>query len=325
MFELNGYDVLLAAMGCCVIVALWLPRFVSGREPAAAALLILAGAAAFSFIPGMPAALDPTTSPRIWEVATELTVIVALFGAGLRIDNIATANWRPTWRLLVLALPLTVLALAWIGWAVAGLTLAGAVLLAAVLSPTDPVLAGDLQVGPPLEGGEQPVRLALTTEAGLNDGLAFPFVLLGLAIAVNGLAPGSWVLEWLAVDVLYRIAVGAASGAALGWLLGKIVFAIPRDNSLARTESGVVALAGVLVCYGATELVAGVRIRRRVHGWLGAAARGAPARIPSASARFQRGDRARVDRRGADHARRRATVVVAGARVALSRRGPACY
>jgi len=257
VFELNGYDVLLTTVGCCVIVALWLPRFVSGREPAAAALLILAGAAAFSFIPGMPAALDPTSSPRIWEVATELTVIVALFGAGLRIDNIATANWRPTWRLLVLALPLTVLALAWIGWAVAGLTLAGAVLLAAVLSPTDPVLAGDLQVGPPLEGGEQPVRLALTTEAGLNDGLAFPFVLLGLAIAVNGLTPGSWVLEWLAVDVLYRIAVGAGSGAALGWLLGKIVFAIPRDNSLARTESGVVALAGVLVCYGATELVQG--------------------------------------------------------------------
>ena len=217
------------------------------------------------------------------------------------------------------------MALAWIGWAVAGLTLAGAVLLAAVLSPTDPVLAGDLQVGPPLEGGEQPVRLALTTEAGLNDGLAFPFVLLGLAIAVNGFAPGSWVLEWLAVDVVYRIAVGAASGAALGWLLGKIVFAIPRDNSLARTESGVVALAGVLVCYGATELVAGLRIRRRVHGGLGVAARGAPARVPSAPARFQRGDRARVDRRGADHARRRATVVVAGARVALSRGGPACY
>jgi NhaP-type Na+/H+ or K+/H+ antiporter len=275
VFELDRYDVLLAVTGCCVILALWLPRFVSGREPAAAALMILAGAAAFSFIPGMPTPLDPTTSPRIWEVATELTVIVALFGAGLRIDNVATANWRPTWRLLLFALPLTVLAVAWLGSVVASLTLAGAILLAAVLSPTDPVLAGDLQVGPPLEGGEHPIRLALTTEAGLNDGLAFPFVLLGLAVAVNGLTPGPWALEWLAVDVVYRIAIGAGAGAALGWLLGKVVFAIPRDNALARTESGVVALAGVLVCYGVTELlegygfiavfVAGLVLRRAEH------------------------------------------------------------
>jgi sodium/hydrogen antiporter len=257
VFELDGYDVLLAAMGCCVILALWLPRFVSGREPAAAALLIGASAAAFHFIPGMPAPLDPTTSPRIWEIATELTVVVALFGAGLRIDDVAAADWRPTWRLLAYALPLTIVAVASLGWTIGGLTLAGAVLLGAVLSPTDPVLAGDLQVGPPLEGGEQPVRFVLTTEAGLNDGLAFPFVLLGLTIAIGGFAPGGWMLEWLARDVVYRIAIGAASGAALGWLLGKIVFAIPRDNPLARTESGVVALAGVLVCYGATELLEG--------------------------------------------------------------------
>ena len=119
------------------------------------------------------------------------------------------------------------------------------------------MLAGDLQVGPPLEGGEHPVRFVLTTEAGLNDGLAFPFVLLGLAVATEGVAPGSWGAEWLARDLLYRIAVGVLAGAAIGWLLGKIVFAIPRANALARTESGVVALAGVLVSYGLTELVEG--------------------------------------------------------------------
>jgi NhaP-type Na+/H+ or K+/H+ antiporter len=257
VFDFNGYDVLLAAMGCCVILALWLPRFVSGREPAAAALLIMLSAAVFAILPGMPAPLDPTTAPRVWELATELTVVVALFGAGLRIDDIAAASWGPTWRLLIYTLPLTILAVALLGWSVGGLTIAGAVLLAAVLSPTDPVLAGDLQVGPPLEGGEQPVRFTLTTEAGLNDGLAFPFVLLALTIAIEGFAPGGWMLEWLARDVVYRIAVGVGSGLAIGWLLGKIIFAIPRDNALARTESGVVALAGVLVCYGATELVEG--------------------------------------------------------------------
>ena len=108
----------------------------------------------------------------------------------------------------------------------------------------------------------------------MNDGLAFPFVLLALAIAVNSLAPaaGSSVAR-------HRCRVphhgGAASGVALGWLLGKIVFAIPRDNALARTESGVVALAGVLVLrrhgvgpgYGFVAVfVAGSVLRRAEHG-----------------------------------------------------------
>jgi sodium/hydrogen antiporter len=258
LFALDSYHVLLAALGSSVIFAYWLPRFFSAREPAASALLIMAGAVAFSVFPGMPEAVNPTTAPRIWETLSELAVIVALFGAGLRIDKLFVApNWPPTVRLIAIALPLTVAAVALIGWTIGGLTLAGAVLLAAVLAPTDPVLAGDLQVGPPLEGGEHPVRFVLTTEAGLNDGLAFPFVLFGLLIAAEGFAPGAWGLEWLARDVVYRIAVGALSGAAIGWLLGKIMFAIPRDNALARTESGVVALAGVLVAYGATELVEG--------------------------------------------------------------------
>ena len=67
-------------------------------------------------------------------------------------------------------MPLTIVAVAALGWAMTGMTLAGALLLGAVLAPTDPVLAGDVQVGPPLEGREHPVRFALTTEAGLNDG-----------------------------------------------------------------------------------------------------------------------------------------------------------
>ncbi len=258
MFGLDSYHVLLASIGACVIVAFWLPRFFSGREPAASALLILTGAAVFIFLPGMPRPFDPTTAPLVWEVTSELAVIVALFGAGLRIDDIfVAANWKPTVRLLAIAMPLTVAAVALAGWTIGGLTLAGAVLLAAALAPTDPVLAGDLQVGPPLEGREHPVRFALTTEAGLNDGLAFPFVLLGLLISAEGFAPGSWGLEWLARDVVYRIAAGAAAGVAIGWLLGKITFSIPRGRALASTESGVVALAGVLLGYGLTELIEG--------------------------------------------------------------------
>ncbi|WP_051329427.1 cation:proton antiporter [Geminicoccus roseus] len=258
MYGLDSYHVLLAALGVGIIVSFWLPRFVSGREPATSALLILAGFATFAWIPGMPAAIEPVASPVPWEIVSELCVIMGLFGTGLRIDRLAgREQWMPTVRLLVVAMPLCIIAIAFLGWTIAGMTLAGGLLLGAILAPTDPVLAGDVQVGPPHEGGEHPVRYTLTTEAGLNDGLAFPFVHLGIAVATAGGLSLTLTGEWLARDLLYRIAAGAMGGAAVGWLLGKILFEWPRDNALSRTGSGVVALAGVFLAYGLTELAEG--------------------------------------------------------------------
>jgi NhaP-type Na+/H+ or K+/H+ antiporter len=258
MFEISSYHILLAALGLAIILAYWLPRFVSGREPVAYPLLIGLGFVIFGWIPGMPDALSPITTPRPWEIIAELTVIVGLFGVGLRIDRLTNRHrWIPTLRLLVVAMPLTIFGLACVGWAFAGLSLAGAVLLGAVLAPTDPVLAGDVQVGRPTEGGEHPVRFTLTTEAGLNDGLAFPFVHLGVALAAAGAVTGGLLGEWLWRDLLYRVIMGGVSGVAIGWLLGKVLFDFPKENALAKTESGVIALAGVLVAYGVTELLEG--------------------------------------------------------------------
>ena len=256
-FGFERYHIALFAMGAGIILAFWVPRFFSAREPAASALLILAGSVAFSVIPGMAEALDPMRSSEIWEYVSELALIVALFVTGLRIDDLTSyQRWQPTIRLLLIAMPLTIFAVALVGHWVAGMTVAAAILLGAVLAPTDPVLAGDVQVGKPTEGGEHPVRFALTAEAGLNDGLAFPFVYLGLIAAAGGLT-ASGLTEWLVQDVVYRIAAGAATGAAVGWVLGKILFTAPRGNILADTGSGVLAFAGILLCYGATELIEG--------------------------------------------------------------------
>jgi NhaP-type Na+/H+ or K+/H+ antiporter len=119
------------------------------------------------------------------------------------------------------------------------------------------VLAGDVQVGRPTEGGEHPIRFTLTTEAGLNDGLAFPFVHLAVAVATAGALAPDLLTEWALRDVAYRILVGAVCGVAIGWLLGKVLFDVPRENALAKTEAGVFALAGVFVAYGVTELAEG--------------------------------------------------------------------
>lgn len=258
MFDLSGHHLILAGLGVAIVLAYWLPRFVSGREPAASALLIGLGAALFGWIPGLAEALNPVTSPRPWELASELCVICGLFGVGLRIDRLAPLRqWGPTARLLAIAMPLTILGVAALGWWWAGLPVVAALLLGSVLAPTDPVLAGDVQVGRPTEGGEHPVRYTLTTEAGLNDGLAFPFVHLSLALAAAAMPLGELVGEWAWRDVGYRIVAGAACGVGVGWLLGKVLFDVPRENALAKTEAGVFALAGVLIAYGLTELAEG--------------------------------------------------------------------
>ncbi|MDF1607351.1 cation:proton antiporter [Hoeflea sp. YIM 152468] len=281
-FGLNSYHVALAVIGVIVIAARWLPRLISKREPAAAPLMILFGAGAAMLMPGLPTLPDPREAPLPWELVSELTVIVALFGAGMRIDNLRPwKRWKPTVRMLSIAMPLTILAVALLGNGLVGLTAAGALLLGAVLAPTDPVLAADVQVGPPQEGAEHPVRFTLTTEAGLNDGLAFPFVYLGLIVAAEGLNPGAWALDWVLRDIVYRIALGAGMGWVGGRALGYVLFKVPRGAVLAETGSGVIALAGVLLCYGSTELIEG-------YGFIAVAVLGLTLRRVKAEHRFHR-------------------------------------
>ncbi len=257
-FGVDPYHILLVAIGASLLVSYWLPHLLVRRPPAATALLMGCGMAGSLLFPEIVASIDPTLNPPVWEVAAELVVIIVLFATGLRIDDLGGRRlWWPTVRLLAITMPLTIAAVALLGWSVAGMTVAGAILLGAVLAPTDPVLAGDLQIGPPLEGKEHPVRFALTTEAGLNDGLAFPFVYLALHIASEGTSPSAWLADWLAWDVLYRIAVGTLCGMGIGWLLGHVMVAVPRWNSTASSGPGVLALAGVFLAYGIVELAEG--------------------------------------------------------------------
>ncbi len=264
-FGLSPTHVLMAAGGAAIFLGYLLPRIAFQRAASSSAVLMILGLVIFNFIPGMPGIPDPTVAPALWEIISELVVIVVLFATGLRIDNISSwTRWSPTVRLLLIAMPLTVAALAFLGWAVAGMTIAGAVLLGAVLSPTDPVLAGDVQVGPPQEGREEhPVRFTLTAEAGLNDGLAFPFVYLGLILAAQSADPSPWLMEWVLRDLLYRIAVGAAVGALVGWLLGRGLFSAWGSSAIEKSGPGVVVLGAVLLCYGIVELAEG-------YGFIGA-------------------------------------------------------
>ncbi|BBD98845.1 cation transporter [Sphingobium amiense] len=178
------YVLLLAGLGVLVLMTAWLPMLLRKAPLSLPILCVAAGAALFALPPLRPFAIHPLRFPVVAERLSELVVIVSLMGAGLKIDRmIGLRSWSLTWRLLGIAMPITMLVVAGLAW---GLGLAGpasALLIAAVLAPTDPVLASDIQVGGPGEGKEDEARFALTSEAGLNDGLAFPFIHLAIALS----------------------------------------------------------------------------------------------------------------------------------------------
>jgi len=197
--------------------------------------------------------VDPVGDSEIIERASEMAVVLALFATGLKLDReLSAAGWRHVGRLLLVAMPLTIAAVALFGTIIMGLSLGAAIVLGAVLAPTDPVLAGDVGVGPPGEENEREPNFAVTGEAGLNDGLAFPFVFLGLFVAQeDGI---DWLAEWLAADVLYAIAVGVGIGAAAGYSIAAGAVWLRDRDLLVPDLDGWLAIAAVLTIYGLAEV-----------------------------------------------------------------------
>ncbi|MBA3294480.1 MAG: cation:proton antiporter, partial [Geodermatophilaceae bacterium] len=195
----------------------------------------------------------PLRDTSLIEHLTEFAVIVALFGTGLRLERaLHPRGWGSVARLLGIVMPLTIAAVALFGTQVMGLSLGAAIILGAALAPTDPVLAGDVGVGPPGEEDEHEPRFAVTAEAGLNDGLAFPFVFLGAFVAAQG--GSDWIWQWLAADVAYAILVGVVLGAAGGYAIAAGVVWL-RDRRLMNDAlDGWIAVAAVLLVYGLTEV-----------------------------------------------------------------------
>ncbi|TDB70434.1 sodium:proton antiporter [Micromonospora sp. KC723] len=252
-------DVAFALVGVGALLAGILPRALERRPLSMPIAFLGLGVLVFLLPTGLPSP-DPLRWPEVTTHLTEIGVIVALMGAGLKIDRpLSWKRWSSTWRLLAIAMPICIAAVTLLGWWWAGLVPAAAMLLGAALAPTDPVLASDVQVGEPtdVEDSEDEVRFALTSEAGLNDGLAFPFVYAAVAVATAGLAPRQWFVDWFTVDVLYKLAVGVGGGLFVGWLLGKLFFRAPSTLRLARHSEGFLALAATFLAYGLVEVVGG--------------------------------------------------------------------
>ncbi len=258
-----NYKLALVALGALIVAAALAPIYLSKRPLSLPILLVAAGALLVRALPGFT--FDPSGDDlSLTEHAAEIGVLISLLAAGLSIDRRpGWRRWATTWRLLAVAMVLTIGGLAVLGWIVMGLVPASALLLGAVIAPTDPVLASDVQVsGPAVDGEsanrEDEVRFSLTSEAGLNDGLAFPFVWAAIAMVTVGARPNGWIIEWALSDLIARIAIGVAVGWAAGKFLSRVVFDPPGPlTALAETTEGFVALGAILFTYGLTELAHG--------------------------------------------------------------------
>ena len=214
--------------------------------------------------------LDPIRQAPLLERLTEIVVIVSLFSAGLKLRApLRGKQWIAPVRLATVSMTLTVgmIAAAAVYWL--GLSLGAAVLLGAILAPTDPVLASDVQVGHAFD--KDRLRFSLTGEAGLNDGTAFPFVMLGLGLlGLHDLGESGW--RWFAVDVLWAGAGGFAIGTVTGALLGRLVVYLRRRHRQALGTDDFIAIGVIALAYGVALLchtygflavfAAGLAIRR---------------------------------------------------------------
>jgi sodium/hydrogen antiporter len=255
---MNTYIVILTVFGAIILITSWLPLVLKALPlslpMACIAVGVLLALSPLSYV----VAANPLENRVITERLTEFAVLVSLMGAGLKLDKpLSWKGWMLTWRLLAISMPLTIASIALLSSGLLGLGLASAILLGAALAPTDPVLASDVQVGPPNSEDEDDVRFALTSEAGLNDALSFPFIYLAIAVALSQVSHAPWLAEWLAIAVIWKLAAGLAIGWLSGRALGYLTFRVSQSKRLSKTRDGLVAIGITCITYGVTELAHG--------------------------------------------------------------------
>lgn len=199
---------------------------------------------------------NPLQEAPLLEVLTEVAVLISLFSAGVKMPvPFGFAPWRAPLLLATVSMALTVGMVAAFAVLVLGLPLGAGILLGAIVAPTDPVLATDVQSRH--AGDRDRLRFTLTSEAGMNDGTAFPFVMLGLGLlGLHGLGDGG--LRWVLVDVLWGVGGGIGIGVLAGVALARVGWSLrvaPKKHELLDDFLGL----------GLIALVYGVSLQ--LHAW----------------------------------------------------------
>lgn len=242
-------------LGAAIIAVAWLPLLLR-KLPLSLPMVAVAVGAAIGWLAADGAL--PFAHREAGGRLLEFVLIIAIMGTGLKLDRpFSWRRWASAWRLLAIVMPLSIAGIAAVAYWLLRVSLGTAVLLGGILAPTDPVLASEVQAGPPGSGEEDEVRFALTSEAGLNDGSAFPFVSLGLLMLARGTSPAAWIKDWLLIDVLWKLTAGVAIGFLVGWGLVRVSRWLPTRYRLSQTGDGVASVGITFLAYGLTEAAHG--------------------------------------------------------------------
>jgi NhaP-type Na+/H+ or K+/H+ antiporter len=243
------------AIGGALLVFITLSGSLLSRLPLSTSMLYLLvglviGPAGFAL-----AAPEAIAQAALLERLTEVIVLLSLFTSGLKMSaGLNDRRWSPSLRLALISMLATVAMISAAGVLLLGLPIGAAILLGGILAPTDPVLATEVQVSHPDDRDQ--LRFALTGEGGLNDGTAFPVVMLGLGLlGLHDIGRFGW--RWLAIDVLWAAAAGIGIGAALGVSVGKLVIYLRRTHKEAVGHDSFLALGLIGLTYGLSVMAHG--------------------------------------------------------------------
>lgn len=197
--------------------------------------------------------IDVVAQAALLQRVTEIAVVLCLFVGGLRLRlPWADPAWSAAFRLASIVMLLSIAGLTFLGWQVLHLPLPVALLVAAILAPTDPVLAGTVTVGHAQDHDR--LRYALSGEAGLNDGTAFPFVALGL-LFIAGHTELSDLTHWMLKDLLWASGAGLAIGFAFGRLVGRAAILLRAKQRDTASPTDFLALALIALSYTAAQAI----------------------------------------------------------------------
>ncbi len=237
-----------------LLVTMMLAGTLLGRLPLSSAMVYLAlgwllGPSAMNVL--LP---DPYLHAALLERLAEVALLISLFVVGLQLGvPLRDRRWRLPLLLAFVSMAAMVAMITAIGVWLLDLPLGAAVLLGAILAPTDPVLASGVPVEP--SNHPDPLGFSLAAEGGLNDGAALPLVMLGLGLlGMRELGPG--LMRWWSVDLLWGTLAGLAIGWALGTATGRLVIYLRSRRHEAVGMDEFLGLGLIGMAFGAAQISA---------------------------------------------------------------------
>jgi len=189
---------------------------------------------------------------KLIEILTEIAVVLSLLSAGLKLDPSCRHMLRTPIPLATGTMLLSIAAVCAIGVFILKLPLGAAILLGAIIAPTDPVLAGEVSVKD--HNDTDQLRYALTGEAGFNDGAAFPFVMLGLGLlGLHEIGEFGW--TWITIDLVWATFAGLGFGWLCGWGISRIANWLVETTDQPTVTEELLTLGMIGLSYGGALLI----------------------------------------------------------------------